>query len=107
MQINLMTKFYRHAFLMVLLMWPAATMLKAQNLVSTQEGTTLDQIVAVVNDHIILKSEVDERVRQAMFQMQRNQQQVSFNKQMWYNTLQGMVEEYVMLDQAAVDSVSV
>lgn len=71
-------------------------------------GTTLDKIVAVVNDHIILKSEVDQQVQQYMLQMQQQQnRRVPFGEDMWYAVLQNIVDRNIMLDQAKRDSVEV
>jgi len=68
----------------------------------------LDQIVALVNDHIILKSEVDQQVQQYMMQMQQQQgREISFGKDIWYTVLQNTIDRYVMLDQAALDSITV
>lgn len=68
----------------------------------------LDQIVAIVNDHIVLKSDVDQQVQQYMMQLQQQQnQQIPFGEDIWYTVLQNMVDRYVMLDQAARDSVTV
>lgn len=68
----------------------------------------LDQIVAVVNDHIVLKSEVDQQVQQYIMQIQQQgNQQVSFSKEIWYTVLQNTIDRYVMLDQAKRDSVVV
>lgn len=78
------------------------------NAQSQSDAKTLDQIVAIVNDHIILKSEVDQRVQEYVLQMrQQNNQNVSFSKGMWYSTLQNMVNDYVLLDQAKIDSVTI
>ncbi|NGP89082.1 peptidylprolyl isomerase [Fodinibius halophilus] len=72
------------------------------------EGKNLDQIVALVNDHIILKSEIDQQVQQYMMQMQQQQgKQISFGEDIWYTVLQNTIDRYVMLDQAAIDSISV
>jgi peptidyl-prolyl cis-trans isomerase SurA len=77
---------------------------QAQN----EPASPVDQIVAVVNDHIILKSEVDQQVQQYMMQMQQQQQQqVPFGKDIWYATLQSIVDRNIMLDQAKRDSVTV
>lgn len=77
----------------------------AQNATS---GKNLDQIVAVVNDHIILKSEVDQQVQQYMMQIQQQRnRQIPFSKDIWYTVLQNMVDRYVMLDQAQRDSITV
>lgn len=68
----------------------------------------LDQIVALVNDHIILKSDVDQQVQQYMMQMQQQQdRQISFGEDIWYTVLQNTIDRYVMLDQAARDSITV
>lgn len=74
----------------------------------TDENTSLDQIVALVNDHIILKSEIDQRVREYMYQLQQQKNQPpSFNKDIWYTVLNDVVQNYVLLDQAKVDSVEI
>jgi peptidyl-prolyl cis-trans isomerase SurA len=68
----------------------------------------LDQIVAIVNDHIILKSDVDQRVQQQLMQMQQQQnRQISFGEDIWYSVLQSMVDQYVILEQAERDSIVV
>jgi len=68
----------------------------------------LDQIVAIVNDHIILKSDVDQQVQQYMMQMQRQQnRQIEFGEDIWYTVLQNTIDRYVMLDQAKIDSITV
>ncbi len=68
---------------------------------------SVDKIVAIVNDHIILKSDVDEQVQQYMFQMQQQNQQISFGEDIWYAVLQNIVDRNIMLDQAAIDSITV
>jgi peptidyl-prolyl cis-trans isomerase SurA len=68
----------------------------------------LDQIVAIVNDHIILKSDVDQQVQQYMMQMQRQQnREIEFGEDIWYTVLQNTIDRYVMLDQAKIDSITV
>lgn len=75
---------------------------------SRSGGETLDQIVAVVNDHVILKSDVDESVTDYMMQLrQQNNQMPPFSEELWYSVLQNMVERYVLLDKAREDSVVV
>lgn len=70
--------------------------------------TPVDQIVAIVNDHIILKSDVDQRVAESLLQLQQQrQQQIDFNEGIWYSVLQNQVERYIMLDQARQDSIMV
>lgn len=100
-----MNNFYSLLFVFILL-FTFNTSLKAQ----TENASSLDQIVAVVNDHIILKSEVDQRVREYLYQLQQQQQQSeppSFSKDVWYTVLQDVVQNYVLLDQAKVDSIEV
>lgn len=71
-------------------------------------GKKLDQIVAVVNDNIILKSEVDQQVQQYIMQIQQQQnREISFSKEIWYTVLQNTVDRYVMLEQAKRDSITV
>ncbi|MEL7834598.1 peptidylprolyl isomerase [Fodinibius sp. Rm-B-1B1-1] len=68
----------------------------------------LDQIVAVVNDHIVLKSDVDQEVQQYLMQLQQQQnQRVSFSDDIWYTVLENIIDRYVMLDQAKRDSIVV
>jgi len=100
-----MNKFYPFLFVLSLLL-SFNTPATAQN---NETSTSLDQIVAVVNDHIIIKSEVDQRVREYMFQLQQqnNNQPPPFNKEIWYTVLQDIVQNYVLLDQAKVDSIEV
>lgn len=71
-------------------------------------NATIDKIVAIVNDHIILKSDVDQQVQQYIMQMQQQQdQQIPFGEDMWYAILQNMVDQNIMLDQAKRDSVTI
>jgi len=73
-----------------------------------KKGKTLDQIVAVVNDHIILKSDVDQQVTDYMIQMrQQSGQDIEFQKDIWYTVLRNIVDRYILLDQAKEDSVTV
>lgn len=68
---------------------------------------TLDQIVAVVNDHTILKSEVDEQVQEQMIRQQQQGNPIPFSENLWYSVLQNIVQQYVILDHAELDSVTV
>lgn len=99
-----MNKIYSLPFSLLILLL-ISTPLLAQN---QTEGETLDQIVAVVNDHVILKSDVDQQVTDYMMQMrQQNNEAPTFDKEMWYSVLQSMVERFVLLDKAKEDSVVV
>lgn len=73
----------------------------------SQQKQVADKIVAVVNDRIILKSDVDSEVRQFMQQSQMQNQEVTFSEDLWYSALESMVDNYVMLEQAEIDSVVV
>lgn len=73
----------------------------------SQQKQVADRIVAVVNDRIILKSDVDSEVRQYMQQAQASNQEVTFTEDLWFSALQSMVDSNVMLEQAEIDSVVV
>lgn len=73
----------------------------------SQQKQVADRIVAVVNDRIILKSDVDAEVQQYLQQAQASDQQISFSEDLWYSALQSMVDSNVMLEQAEIDSVIV
>ncbi|MCW9706309.1 peptidylprolyl isomerase [Fodinibius salsisoli] len=97
-----MNKAFSLLFVFALLLSPQLS--HAQN----EPATPVDQIVAVVNDHIILKSDVDQQVQQYMMQMQQqSQQQIPFGKDIWYASLQSIVDRNIMLDQAKRDSIEV
>lgn len=70
-----------------------------------QSGQVADKIVAIVNDRIILKSEVDDEVRDFIRQGEMNEQPVNFSEDLWYSALQSMVDNYVLLVKAERDSV--
>jgi peptidyl-prolyl cis-trans isomerase SurA len=72
-----------------------------------QNTQVTDKIVAVVNERIILKSDVDDEVRNYINQMQMNNQNIQFSEDLWYDALQSMVDNYVMLEKAELDSVVV
>ncbi|MCC5912731.1 MAG: peptidylprolyl isomerase [Balneolaceae bacterium] len=72
-----------------------------------QSGQVSDRIVAIVNDRIILKSDVDGEIRDYMNNAEMQGQQVTFSEDLWYNVLQSIVDNYVLLEQAEVDSVIV
>src|SRR5699024_113661 len=77
------------------------------SLAQESSSSTIDKIVAVVNDHIILKSDVDQQVQQYLMQMQQQNQQVPFGEDMWYAMLQNIVDRNIKLEQAERDSVEV
>lgn len=73
------------------------------NTVLAQKVEVLDKIVAEVNNHIILKSDVDSVVTAYMQQMKNPQ----FSKELWYHALESEVNKYVLLEKAKIDSVTV
>lgn len=68
-----------------------------------QERKVADQIIAMVNDNIILKSEVDQRVGEFMQQNQTTH----FNENMWYFVLESLIDNYVLVEKAKADSIIV
>jgi peptidyl-prolyl cis-trans isomerase SurA len=72
-----------------------------------QQSNVADRIIAVVNDRIILKSDVDDEVRQYINQAEAQGEEVEFTEDLWYSALQSMVDNYVMLEQAQIDSITV
>jgi len=71
--------------------------------VVAQQTRLLDQIVAVVNDHIILQSEVDERTAEYI----RSTRGVEFSQDLWFNVLETVIDNYVLFEQAKIDSIVV
>lgn len=63
----------------------------------------LDRIVAQVNNHIILKSDIDSVVAQYMQQSNIS----DFTKDLWYEALESEINKYVVLAKAKIDSVTV
>ncbi|NBC64587.1 MAG: hypothetical protein GVY07_02835, partial [Bacteroidetes bacterium] len=73
----------------------------------SQNTQVSDRIVAIVNDRIILKSDVDEEVQNYLRQARVEGQTVNFSEDLWYSALQSMVDNYVLLQKAQIDSVVV
>jgi len=74
-----------------------------QTLTAQSQSEISDKIVAVVNDHIILKSEVDNRTAEFM----QSQQGMPFSEELWYDVLESMIDNLVMVEKAKIDSVVV
>ncbi|TVR34159.1 MAG: hypothetical protein EA390_03235 [Balneolaceae bacterium] len=72
-----------------------------------QSGQVSDKIVAIVNDRIILKSDVDNEIRDYMNQAEMQGQPIQFSEDLWYSALQSIVDNYVLLEKAKIDSVVV
>jgi peptidyl-prolyl cis-trans isomerase SurA len=66
-----------------------------------------DRIVAIVNDQIILKSEVDQELAQYIQQVRLQGEEMSFSESLWKDALESMIDNKVMLIQAQKDSVVV
>ncbi len=64
-----------------------------------QNGQVVDRIAAVVGDNIILKSEVDQFVRQ-----QTRQQQVAYSHDLWMDGLQQLVDQKLLAEKARRDT---
>ena len=60
----------------------------------------MDRIVAVVGDDIVLKSDVDQFVRQMM----QRQQNASYSKDMWMQALNQLVDQKILAEQARRDT---
>lgn len=75
--------------------------------VSAQQTQPADQIVAIVNDHIILKSDIDSDVATYMRQSQQYGRNISFSEDMWYQFLNSSIENFILIEKAYVDSIVV
>ncbi|MDG5765902.1 peptidylprolyl isomerase [Balneolales bacterium ANBcel1] len=78
-------------------------MATAGTALAQQQKRIADQIVAVVNNHIILKSDVDQR----MFEFMQQQQIREFDEAIWYHVLESMIDNYVLVEKGRIDSVVV
>ena len=72
-----------------------------------QDLQPADQIVALVNNHIILKSDIDADVANYMRQAQSYGQPIPFTTELWYQFLDASIENYILIEKARVDSVVV
>ena len=70
---------------------------------SQQSGQVLDEIVAVVNDNIILRSDIDARINEIL----ASQRGFEYSDRLWYDVLDNVIDNYVMFEQAKIDSVVV
>ncbi|MDR9415608.1 MAG: peptidylprolyl isomerase [Gracilimonas sp.] len=66
-----------------------------------------DQIVAHVNEHVILKSDVDQLVSDYMRQARAADQNVEFSRELWFEFLKQEVDRKVLLEKAEIDSITV
>ncbi len=89
----------RILLLLAILSFYDATILKAQN--------TADGIVVIINEEIILKSDVDREVVNYIQQASLQGNRVPFSEELWYQALESMIDNQVMLIQAKIDSITV
>lgn len=66
-----------------------------------------DRVIAIVNNEVILKSDIDREITDYMRQMEMMNQPAQFSEDVWYNVLESMIDSYVLLEQAKVDSITV
>jgi peptidyl-prolyl cis-trans isomerase SurA len=99
-------KFFSKLFLSTLIFLSYTSVLMAQSS-SSSTGQVSDRIVAIVNDRIVLKSDVDNEVANFLRQAEIEGSDLSFSEDLWYSALQSMVDNYVLLEKAEIDSVGV
>lgn len=67
-----------------------------------QQRKHIDRVVAVINSRIILKSDVDQQVR-SLVQIQ----QMPYSKELWTDVLESVIDNYVLIEKAKIDSIEV
>ncbi|MCH2448745.1 MAG: peptidylprolyl isomerase [Gracilimonas sp.] len=73
-----------------------------------QEAPRLaDRIVAHVNENIVLKSEIDQSVADYLRQAQVSGQNIEFSRELWFEFLESAINNYVLLEKAEIDSITV
>ncbi|MEP1150404.1 MAG: peptidylprolyl isomerase [Balneola sp.] len=90
----------RYLYLVLLLIITTVTPLFGQS-----SPTSADRIVALVNDQIILKSDIDQSIADYIRQASFNQQEIPFTKDLWYTFLEAEIDNKVLLEKAKIDSV--
>lgn len=93
----------KHFFSLALFTFCFLTSYNAQ----AKQSQPADQIVALVNDHVILKSDIDSDVANYIRQSQSYNQPISFTPDLWYQFLDASIENYILVEKARVDSVVV
>ncbi len=68
-----------------------------------QQSKVLDRVVAQVNNHIILKSDIDSLVAEVL----SRERGLRFDESVWYEILESQIDKYVLIEQAAIDSVEI
>ncbi|WP_103663889.1 peptidylprolyl isomerase [Gracilimonas amylolytica] len=83
------------------------TFLSLTDLNAQQKPVLADRIVAHVNDNIILKSDIDQSVADYLRQARVSGQSIEFSEDLWFNFLESAINNYVMLEKAEIDSITV
>lgn len=83
------------------------TFLSLTDLNAQQKPVLADRIVAHVNDNIILKSDIDQSVADYLRQARISGQNIEFSEDLWFNFLESAINNYVMLEKAEIDSITV
>ena len=94
------------AFIVTLLHLFYPQFLWAQNISNTQ-SRPIDQIIAQVNDRVILKSDIDTDVRTYILQNRSYGQNIPFSEALWYSFLENSIENLILLQKAKIDSVTI
>ncbi len=76
-------------------------------MVQSQGLQPADQIVALVNNHVILKSDVDADVVNYLRQAQSYGNPVQFTEGLWYQFLDASIENFILVEKARVDSLTI
>ena len=69
------------------------------------DAKPVDQIIAQVNDRVILKSDIDTDVRTYILQNRSYGQNIPFSESLWYSFLENSIENLILLEKAKIDSV--
>ena len=72
-------------------------------LLNPPKAQPLDMVVAIVNSNAVLKSDVDQRAVQYL----QNAKGAAFSDELWYSILESMIDNYVLVEKAKIDSVVV
>lgn len=91
----------------IILLFVLATVWYAVPSLYAQDLYPADQIVAIVNSEIILKSDIDAEVANYIRQSQQYGQPVSFSEDLWYAFLDAKIENLLLLESAKIDSITV
>lgn len=87
-------------YLFLLLLIPVAA---NGQLLNPPKAEPLDKVVAIVNSNAILKSDVDQRAVQYL----QSAEGAQFSQELWFQILESMIDNYVLVEKAKIDSVEV